>query len=613
MCLIIGEKRSMQSVMPKTPVVIALLPSGLRAATIAAGGEVIRSNRIAFPPGFFDTVWTDGFRVLDQPLRELIASLGITQGTRVTLSYVGSKLLADAFASPARGTTALHAGTLALRETISGKAEGWTMRVCPWIENPANLRDQLKVASQLAVDQTDTATASQFTGEARVIASHIFASAEQQATIDAIGMWLRRSGLVPVAIVPSKLAVMDAALQAALAASQRHSGTSVLPVLYLGEHAMVLIGVTQQRVEFVRAIDIGYSLLVEAMIRGATASGVVLPNLEHASKLLFACGIPKRGDMLDPSITFRADAFLPLMQAVVQRFCVETRQTLRFTIPESELHRVSIVLTGPGARIRGLDNVLTSHLDMPVDVGDKSLQTSDVEEPLGDMADLLRMRSRFTPFLPQCEQHARGNRRARVATLCGGALGLSAVLFGIFGSNQSRATVDRIETEQLPKVVELQEQAASSIEADTLALDLSRVAAEINEDLGMRPAWASKLRALSFASGEHIAILEILGGYSNEQAKSAVITIRGMASTNPASITDDQLSAFINRLAVLPGVASARLTSTRVLRDGSNVERTQFVIALALQTTPPLIDGVGVAVEIATESAALDESPAGGR
>lgn len=558
----------------RTQVVIALLPSGVRGATIAAGGEIVRADRIPLPTGAFETAWLQGLRPLDEPLRMLRESLGVQPGARTIIAYSSPSLLADIFVSPTVGPNAVRAAELSLRQNIAGDAAEWETQTATWASGEAAAGAQ----------------------------QHLLTAADRRSAIDAMGAWLRRANMTPVGCVPIKLAVADAALRASGRVTS-DSSDSKAPVMYLGEHTSVLLRSSGSGLEFVRAIDIGYALLAEAVARGAAGAGVTLPSGAHASRLLFAHGIPKKGQTIDPALGLRAEAVLPLLQSAVQRFGVEARQTLRFALPEGELHRTSIRLMGPGATIRGLASALTAYLDVPVDAVDEARGDTDLEDPLGDLADAISMRQVIGAFVPACQREQTGAKQTRVATLCGAAMAIAMLGAGYWATLKAEHALLAQESEQAPAVEAMNARAQAAALDGELSAEMSRVAKDLNEALGKRPIWAQTLASLSTLTGGSITLAEITGGYPPEQRGNAVLTLRGMASPGADTHSSDELAAFVERIADQKQVINAGLTSTRAMHDGAGVERTQFVVAVTLKSSPVMIPDVGVVTAVSDASA----------
>lgn len=557
----------------RTQVVIALMPSGVRGATISAGGDVVRADRIPLAPGAFENAWLQGLRPLDEALRILRESLGVQPGARAMIAYSSPTLLADVFASPASGQTAVRAAELSLRQNIAGEVGEWDTQTSAWASGDAPNGAQ----------------------------QHLLTAADRRSAIDAMGAWLRRAKMTPIGCVPMKLAVADAAFRAT-GRIVPESGDASAPVMYVGEHTTMLLRSSGKGLDFVRAIDIGYALLIEAMARGAAGAGIAMPSGAHASRLLFAHGIPKKGQTLDPALGLRAEAVLPLLQSAVQRFGVEARQTLRFALPEGEMHRTSIRLMGPGATIRGFASALTAYLDVPVDATDEDRANTDIEDPLGDLADAISMRHVIGAFVPTCHREETGAARSRVATLCGAALAIATLGVGYWTTAQAERVLLAREAEQTPAVKSLNDRAHAAAMDHTLAADMSRVAKDLNEVLGRRPVWAQALAGVSTVTGSTITLAEITGSYPPEQKGNAVLTLRGMASPNKEAHSSDELAAFVERIAKQPQVISAGLTSTRALHDGAGLERTQFVVAVTLRSNPVLVPDVGAVAVVSDAS-----------
>jgi hypothetical protein len=541
-------------------IMIGLSPTGLRVGTLS-GGKLAAVNVTPLEPGEWEQAWAQGLSPLDGRLREAVKAAGARTGSAARVVYTGSKAVAEVFSVPADGPTALQAAELSLRETLPDDSKFWPTAMQVLHRDRGGTGDQ----------------------QGR---SHVLAVADSVAGSNTIAAWLLRCGLGTEALIPTKALAL--ARVSALTESLGKDGSHA--VLWMGEHVTALAGWSAGRLLFARAVDFGYWMLADAVARAARAQGLSGFDVQKGCQKLMAAGIPSRGQVMDDSTQLLAEQVLPFMQPVIQRYVVETRQTLRFGIPESDLPRTTLHLAGPGAMIPHFGTTLEPQLDVAVErAGALSEGSQSVEA--GELQEVIGLETSGFSLVPLAESQRRLtwrlNRGLGVGAVAAG-LGLAALA----GWSYTRAAtasqeLRRIEqrTDAMNAHVILRER------AETLASNMGAAAKAIRETLGERPRWMAGLAMVSKACGEGISLNHITGAYPHEAGGAPILTLSGTAW--PASARDgrsagtkaDSLGGFLDRLAGSPIVASAKIVSTHADVNGGDAKT--FVISVQLRTTGP--------------------------
>src|SRR5262249_38213525 len=150
----------------------------------------------------------------------------------------------------------------------------------------------------------------------------------------------------------------DAAATIGAVASVRDKPASdtVCAGFYFGEHSSVLAAMMNGRLCFVRTLGLGVDALVDALtrpirVRQGPEGFRPRVTLERgaARDLLLAMGVPGPDVVVDPQRGIDGSAVLPLLQPVVQRICIEVKQSLRFGMEEAAGKApVRLTIVGPG-------------------------------------------------------------------------------------------------------------------------------------------------------------------------------------------------------------------------------------------------------------------------
>jgi hypothetical protein len=540
-------------------IVIALSPTYLRVGSVE-GGKLGNVCCMPLEPGSWDQAWQQGLRPLDAALQEALQRIGANKGAKARVIYHSPKAGAEVLGVPAEGETALRAAALSFKESLPGQDGAW----------PHAMR-QLHRDASAGRDNESPKT-------------HVLVAFDGSAETNAIAAWLMRAKLGIGGLVPARAAAL--ALCARAATQLPTNGTHA--VLWMGDHVTTLAGWNNGRLLFARAVDFGCWMLTDSIMRGAQAQGVSGVDRTRAQDVLFGAGLPRRGQVMDAELNLNADSVLPLAQPVVQRYAVETRQTLRFGIPETDLVRTTLHLAGPGAAVPNLGPMLEPSCSVAVEVleGHASLQMGQIDA--GELTDLLAIGGSDLDLVPQVESDRRVSGWLRASL----QIGAAAALLGL----GALAGWTHVRSEDISHQKSLLEQRTQAMlehekvrgQADKLAADLAGATKSIKEALGERPRWLAGLAYISRACGESIELTHIAGSFPVEAGGSPVMTLSGnaYASRTPRAPTDrsDSLGAFLERLSKSPVVASAKIVSSHA--DTAGGDSKSFVISIQLKSQP---------------------------
>lgn len=318
-------------------VAILLLPSRIEIAAIS-GGRVTAAERIAASlPGEAET-WSDAVRGSAEWVRPVVERLGLAGQAAVVL-----------YSSPSQAV-----------EVISLQAKTTSQAVAA---------ARLSGIESLAFPASDAACAVMVLGrdtggEGRQ--THVLTCVDRDDHLEAVVDLVERSGLTFTCAAP-----MDGAVAAGLIHAALHEPNRDGASLFIGELSSVFMARREGRLRFVRRIGLGTEHLITSLtrpIRGSDDRTPVELSREAAANTLHRCGIPDEHRTAPWPDGLSPRQLMPLLQPVLQRLVVELRQSLRFSLSESERQGISVELTGPGGGIAGLDDLLHAQLGFEVKV-----------------------------------------------------------------------------------------------------------------------------------------------------------------------------------------------------------------------------------------------------
>jgi hypothetical protein len=287
---------------------------------------------------------------------------------------------------------------------------------------------------------------------------------------------------------------------------------------------------------------------------------------------------------VDAAMRLAAEHVLPFMQPVLQRYVIETKQTLRFGIPEAELARTTLRLRGPGGQIPELATTLEPQLDITIEPG-QARAASDGAVESGELSGAATLDASGFTILPPVEANRRMARRLNSA-LRVGAVAAAAGLAALAGWTYARTSTTTRQLAALEARTEAMSQhGVLRDRADKLATDLGNATKTVGDMLGNRPRWMAALAMTSKACGDSVELSHIKGDFPSEAGGAPVLQLSGTAWPSSQNPRADMLSLFLDRLAGSPLVASAKIVSAHADMNGTDAKT--FVINVQLKTVGP--------------------------
>lgn len=526
-------------------ILIGLSPTCLRVAS-CRGGRLAAVTCTPLEPGEWEKSWVQGLSPLDAKLTEALKTARAGKNASARIVYFSQAATAEVFSIPVRGGAALQAANFSLTEALPDRGEDWPISL-----TPLHADGRAQPAPK----------------------THILGMADSPHATEALASWASRAGLTIESLVPAKAAVLSRAVAAAreLPASGTHA------LLWVEDHVTVFAGWSNGRLIFARSLDFGYWMLAEAIARGGRSGDRRGVDQSLAYQTLFAAGIPQRHQVAEPGPTgISLDGVLPLMQPVLQRYLIETRQTLRFTVPEADQAKVRVLLAGPGAGIPGLAVALESNFDAGLEVHKEEspgpVSPSDAGE-LGCIAGLP-----FSGLLPPSESERRMHDRLNGALRVGGIV-LAMVMLAAGGWSYARNAALQREFGQLQSRIDSMDEHELHVKrAQKLSTDITAATQMIRDTIGGRPRWIAALALISRDCGDHVELNHVAGSYGPD--KTPVLTLGGTAY--PSRNGPDSLTDFVSRVSKNPVISNVKIVST-LATEVSGVEAKSFTISVQLR------------------------------
>lgn len=333
--------------MPRKRILIEISPHRFDAAIVCGGEIVARLGESSQ----FDSKIESLSALLDcaKPLLLAFASSHGLKRSKATVLYSSTSASFGVFSCPVSigNSKALEAATLALEESADFSL----------IDNPHSITRLCTDAPQLSPDDTHS----------QMI--HVFGLADSDNVADQICQWVHDCGLRVQVIFPAEAIAMLAAVEAAMTPRSKHTRI----VLHMSDDNAVLAAAHNGSLRFVRTIGADASAFIDAMTGDIKTSGSAGSTIQltrrQAATLMFDVGIPQSGSEMDPARGINANDVLPLLQPILQRCVVETKQSIRFGLTREEREHALFAMTGVGARIPGLAELIARQTGVDLDGG----------------------------------------------------------------------------------------------------------------------------------------------------------------------------------------------------------------------------------------------------
>ena len=576
-------------------VIIEVSPSKLEVALVR--DRAVADSRVHHhDTQGWDKAWPGVLNTLEAKLAQMITDLGCA-GAKATVFYTAPGSVATISSCPS--ATNADDARQAAEMAITGLA-GFSID-----------RNLFQV-STITRDTLSKGAANEST-KIFVPNTHSLAIAESDDRAAAIAAWVGAAGLKLAGMAPLESVILRSAARLCV---EPHSPGEVLAVLWLGDHSSVLAVGQLGRLSFVRAIAAGTDSFIDAIARplrtrNAEAASVSLDRPTLRS-ILAQVGIPAPGTEIPGGSDLTGASLLPLLQPVIQRLALETKQSVRFGVGEEERPNVRLYLAGPGAALANLAQSLSTQSGFPLGGRTTTAQTESAHtaEPRGArrvIDSYLSDKATIPLLLPHAHQQTQTATRVRRA-LWGGV----AVAGGLiaFDSIITRAEL-QAQTQTLDALRSLTAADATLVRSHDRSLhtrtEIIATQGRIRAALGQTPDWAAIIRALGRATPPEIRITSINLQSNSDGARCQLrASLRTDAGQNAGQNAAALIKDYIDRLGANPLIESVKLgTCQRGVVDGHEAQN--FDLTLLAVSLPALAhpgDGWG-------DLAATPDSPEG--
>ena len=526
---------------------ILLSSNSIDAALYDASG-VSRSASLPIETEDQASLWDAALTHADTPLASIIDQLDCA-GAQTVVAYHSPTAFADVFHCSTTGGAFSNAARLALTDRTPFDVSESIQRVAPWGADKASENNR----------------------------SHAIIAAETQYTSITVASWIERAGLNLTHATPINTASLASMLNQ-LAVLEADKPTICINI---GERTSAIGFVRDKHILLARRVELTRSDLHQALLRPIVTSDEQTHkplDEESAAQILSDHGIPAPNDTITDDILGRD--LLPLLQPLLQRFVVETRQLFRFGVEQEDRENAVIRVTGCGASIPNLAKIISEQLEIPLDE-----HAPDPDTIHSTDLDMLVDAVPMTPNLIPPPTVARINRNRFKRALVAGAVFagvLSAVDAGLtlVSTNQLRSDAANIASQATTAETLLQ--AKAQAQASNTKLQALRAAA--TEYLAPQADFAALLKEISTLTPDWVSLSSVV---SNRDEENISFRIDGAAfQSDPAE--PPQIEQYIDTLTASPLIAQVTLGathSTTLDRD----EALRFSLQLEIVAYPPTL------------------------
>lgn len=585
--------------MARDAFILNIAPNGLRLCAPGARGRV---ERAWTDEHAFASTWAEGLSAFDAPLQAAVDRLG-ARGARTDVVYHGGAAVSDLLILDVAAANAVAAAGLAFAENFADDDGDWQQCLSRLASPPSGLAKPKTL---------------------------ILASAEHNANLELLAALLERAGLRPGRFLPARAVLLAGAARRAIETAASTQGEQVA-IVVLSEWTTAIAVAGPGGLQTSRATDFGYAALGHAIRRTAertrAASSPLPPavSTENALKagpemlperissgLLFTHGIPPRGQNFGGDLAIQSDDLLVAMQPALQRFVIETRQTLRFSLDDAALARSRVLLGGPGASIPGLARAMESQLEIPVEqAADERTEDPAFADACDLASDSREVLVTGLGLMPRSARVRARTRRLMSIAVLGVVIAMSSFSFLVRRTSAENAALDRRFALLSGRLNMMEANESAAVQAAKLSNAVRGAQNLLRDALGERTAWGGVLADLSRLVDPATRLMEISGRSTAKDRNGAQLLLRGSTPTADARAIGgaDPLTSLLTRLAESPLVGDVRVLSSRE-GVGDDIGRVAFEISVRLRSLPIVDPAREVEHLTALQAGALaEESP----
>lgn len=385
--------------------------------------------------------------------------------------------------------------------------------------------------------------------------SSVIVAALKSSVLAEIEHAIAEAGGTLIAAIPAQAASMRHALRHAV--DQSASGAHAV-CIHLAEEAATIAIAANGEILLARAVEMGYATLREAYIRAIQADHASRAEafLAANKRLLKTEGIPT------PKGQPEAMAIFQTARPFIQRLFIEIKQTIRFTLEESEMLAAQVRVIGPGASIPRLPQLLAD------EVGLENVEAVPLDRAAGDpgagITEALDVDATELALQPPGQMRSR-KRTARRAALIYGAVAATLLLAGdIYLANQSIDSLERRTRQATQDLDEIRSRTDTGRGLNPQAQS-NVLETLIRNEAALAPDWGAALAELSRARPEAVGFTSISGERGRDGSTLDVSAF--VLTETPDDDPHQHVNGFLERLNASDLFADVTLGSTEQM-DG---------------------------------------------
>jgi hypothetical protein len=520
-----------------------------RELSIAAvrGGRVVRTERLTLDERTVEAAWANGLHELDQPLRQVMNRMGMQSIGGATLLYMSPSVV-----------------TRVELSTLEPGAAG--------VKLGADIARNIGRTSPSA---THVLSSHKDGDEQRTLVMGIGDSDEHLRMLFA---WLSRCKVSVKRMVPRQAVALVKAHRL------MESAPADSAVVYFAEYASVIGYREHGRDALMRVTELGSGKIVDVFALYGTGRGSGDEDAprdristDRARRIAYEVGIPIGADRargVDPEL-------MPALVPILQRFCVEIKQTFRFAT-NVERGPSELMLAGPACTIPSLGAALAQSLEYHI-TRDPDAATHSPCEPFGVGSlehDAIGVLDSVPGLLPRIAEEQRTTRSLMRAVRVG-ALVAALALGTEFALDYTESSTIRAELEKQQATIDMIErERMERLETARIAGSVSAAARLIRAGMGAEADWGATLAGIPVSQRDSVRIHEVQGRFSGHRP---VLTISGHAVSSEAHPDPSKLlSEYIGTLRAIEGVERIEIASTSRVKMDDRSDGVRFSLTVEL-------------------------------
>jgi Tfp pilus assembly PilM family ATPase len=383
--------------------------------------------------------------------------------------------------------------------------------------------------------------------------THVVVAADRTDVLSAIVDVVQTAGLRPEIVTPTDAAITSMISQRAL-----RRAAPLQAWLYIGQQSSFFLIAGDGRVHFGRSLGLGIETLARTLTRPIRVRGREEPvelDFDTAASIIHRVGVPRGEQIVYEPLGLTGTQLRPLVQPVLQRYIVELRQSMRFSLPDGDLQGLPMTLLGPGGALAGFDELLEQELDVSPQRGggeavyDRALPGcagSELHDAIQDQGAL-----RALTVLPPELASKRRSTELRRWMWAGVAAAVVLIVLDSVRLSQQVEQAGRYAANLAGQVTEDEALKSTRLKLTNAKAALTSLESDIDAELSACVSFRAVLQELSALTPESVRLTNMT--FSTREGRS-VAALRGYAikstsgSQGAAATADSELKSFIEQL-----------------------------------------------------------------